>query len=196
MRDSRIDWRAVRWAPWALLGIAALGWWFYAAPIQLTKRIRTAVEAPLEPGAVSLISSRVDFAQVNARLSGDLHRATQGRLDGESLPHLLLHGWLPQQRRKAVDDAAGDAVGHELAPATGSIRALHTQLYVVRYKDLNRFMAIFWDASQVHQIVLTLRRDGPFHRWRVAGVNQFNTCAYDFDCATVAVPRFPATKPE
>ena len=170
----RQDWRklrALRWKPWVLLGMAALAWWCYAAPIHLTKRIRSSVEELLESDASSLISSRVDFARVNAQLSGDLHSATHGHLNGASFSQLLLYGWLPQQRQNN--------------PAPGSVpdRARHTRLYVVRYQDLNRFIAIFWDSSEVHEVVLTLQRRSVFHRWYVTKVTQLNVCAYDFDCA-------------
>jgi hypothetical protein len=166
----------MRWKPWALLAMAALAWWSYAAPINLTKRIRSSVEQSLESGASSLIASRVDFAQVNAQLSGDLHEATDGHLNGESFSHLLLYGWLPQQTK------------NEITPGSASSRAQHTRLYVIRYKDLNRFVAIFWDANEVHEIVLTLQRQSVLHRWYVTKVAQFNVCAYDFDCAQVRLP--------
>ena len=148
----------------------ALAWWCYAAPIHLAKRIRTAVEEPRESGASSVIHSRVDFARVNARLSGDLHSATHGHLNGESFSHLLLYGWLPQQRQKTDVEES---------------RAQHTRLYRIRYKDLNRFIAIYWDPSQIHEVVLTLQRKNVFHRWHVTAVHQFNVCTYDFDCALI-----------
>lgn len=163
-----------RCRPWALLGLVALAWWCYAAPIQLAKRIRAAAEEPRESGASSLIASRVDLGRVSTQLSGDLHNATHGRLTGESFSHLLLYGWLPQQRQKT--DAAGSATD----------RAQHTRLYRIRYQDLNRFIAIYWDPAQIHEVVLTLQRKNVFHRWSVTRVHQFNVCAYDFDCALVS----------
>jgi hypothetical protein len=161
-----------RWQPWALLGMIALAWWSYAAPIHLAKRIRNAVEKPGGSAASDLISSRIDFAKVNAQLSGDLHSATQGHLDSDSFSQLLLQGWLPQQRQNADVEAS----------------AQHTRLYRIRYKELNRFIAIYWDANQIHEVVLTLQRKSVFHRWHVTRVHQFNVCAYDFDCALVSSP--------
>lgn len=179
--------RDLRWKPWALLGMAALAWWCYTAPIHLAKRIRTAVEEPRQTAAASLLSSRVDFARVNAQLSGDLHSATHGHLDGESFSHLLLHGWLPQQRHKIhVEQSTNQAVAADPAPGSVSIRDQHTRLYRIRYKDLNRFIAIYWDPSQIHEVVLTLQRKSVLHRWYVTRVHQFNVCAYDFDCAVIS----------
>jgi hypothetical protein len=161
-----------RCRPWALLGMIALAWWCYSAPIHLAQRIRSAVEGSRENAAAALLS-RVDFVRVNAHLSGDLHTATQGRLDDESFAHLLLYGWLPQQRQNA--DAAGNVPR----------RAQHTRLYRIRYQDLNRFIAIYWDPGHIHEVVLTLQRKSVLHRWSVTRVRQFNVCAYDFDCALV-----------
>ena len=166
--------RAVRWKPWALLGMVALAWWCYAAPIHLAKEIRSAVEEPGKTAASSLIASRVDFARVNAQLSGDLQGATDGHLNGENFSHLLLHGWLPTQRPNTDVEKSG--------------RAEHTQLYRIRYRELNRFIAIYWDANQIHEVVLTLQRKSVLHRWYVTRVHQFNVCAYDFDCALTASP--------
>ncbi len=119
-------------------------------------------------------------------MSGDLHGATQGRLDGESFSQLLLFGWLPQQGRKIdVDEAANHTADDNPAPGIVPVRAEHTRLYHVRYKDLNRVMAIYWDATQIHEVVLTLERKSVLHRWHVTRVHQFNVCAYDFDCALV-----------
>ena len=174
MQEGRRKLRALRWKPWALPGMVALAWWCYAAPTHLAKQLRSAVDGPRETAASSLISSRVDFARVNAQLSGDLHSATRGHLDSESFSHLLLHGWLPQQRQKT------DVEQSE------SIRARHTRLYRIRYQDLNRFIAIYWDHSQIHEVVLTLQRKSVFHRWYVTRVHQFNVCAYDFDCALIS----------
>ena len=163
-----------RCRPWAFVGALALAWWCYAAPIQLAKRIRTAVEQSGASDASALITSRVDFARVNAQLSGDLHSATHGRLTGESFAHLLLYGWLPQQRQNS--DASTSVPG----------RAGHTRLYRIRYRELNRFIAIYWDPAQIHEVVLTLQRESMLHRWSVTRVHQFNVCAYDFDCALVS----------
>jgi hypothetical protein len=160
--------RALRWRLWVPLGMAAMTWWWYAAPIHLVNRIRSQVEEPAKSGATSLVSSRVDFARVNARLSGDLHSTTRGHLNRASFSHLLLYGWLPQQRQKAAVEEK-------------------SRLYVVRYKDLNRFIAIFWDAGEVHEVVLTLQRKSVLHRWHVTAVTQFNVCAYEFDCAEGAI---------
>lgn len=182
LKMMRVDWRELRhlrWKRWALLGIAALAWWSYAAPIHLAKRIRSAVEEPRKTWASSLISSRVDFAQVNAQLSGDLHGATGGHLSGESFTHLLLYGWLPQQRRSAV-------------PGSVPVRAQYTRLFRIRYKELNRFIAIFWDPNQIHEVVLTLQRKSVLHPWHVTKVAQFNVCAYDFDCALIAIADLPS----
>ncbi len=73
-------------------------------------------------------------------------------------------------------------------PALGSvpIRPRHTRLYRIRYKDLNRFIAIYWDPGQIHEVVLTLQRTNVFQRWYVTAVHQFNVCAYDFDCALIS----------
>jgi hypothetical protein len=57
----------------------------------------------------------------------------------------------------------------------------------IRYKDPNRFIALFWDASEAHEVVLTLQRRSVLHRWYVTRVDQFNVCAFDFDCTQVAV---------
>jgi hypothetical protein len=149
--------------------MVAVAWGCYSAPIHLANRLRSAVEQPRESAASSLISSRVDFAKVNAQLSGDLHSATRGQLDYESFSQLLLRGWLPQQRPKADIEA--------------SVPAQHTRLYRIRYQDLNRFIAIYWDPNQIHEVVLTLQRQSVLHRWYVTRVHQFNVCAYDFDCA-------------
>ena len=167
--------------PWAIFGAIALAWWYYAAPIHLAKRIRGAVE---EPGGASIIASRVDFERVNARLPEGLRSATPGHLSSESCSHLLLHGWLPQQSRKVGGERTG--------PDGLTLLEPHTRLTQVRYKDLNRFMAMFWDTTEAHEIVLTLRRKSVLHRWYVTEVNQFNVCAYDFDCAQVAIEDFPA----
>lgn len=172
MGEERRPSRRLRWKLWALLGTLALAWGYYAAPIYLTKRIRNAAAAGTPP----LIASRVDFSRVNARLSGDLRQATGGRLDAESFSHLLLYGWLPQQRQKTPAATPG-------LPASAN----QTQLYHIRYKGLNRFIAILWDAHQVHEVVLTLERKSPLHRWHVTKVVQFNTCAYAFDCAQVQI---------
>jgi hypothetical protein len=172
--------RIFRWKPWTLLGVAVLAWWYYAAPIRLVERIREAAEEPEGPGAPPLFASRIDFDRVNVRLPLDLHGATGGRLNEESFSHLLLYGWLPQQRRRATERAL--------------TRARHTQLTAIRYKDLNRFLAIFWDPSQVYQVVLTLRREGPLHRWRVTGVDQLTTCGRDFDCAHVSLEDLPGLR--
>jgi hypothetical protein len=174
MREGWRKLRDLRWRLWVLLGMAALTWWWYAAPIHLVKRIRSHVEEPLESGASSLVSSRVDFARVNARLSGDLHSASRGHLDRDSFSHLLLYGWLPQQRQNAAVEKK-------------------SRLYVVRYQDLNRFIAIFWDASEVHEVVLTLQRKSALHRWYVTAVTQFNVCAYDFDCAEGSIAHYGST---
>ena len=152
--------RAIRWKPWALLGFIALAWWYYAAPVHLAKRIRSAVEESDETAAASLISSRVDFARVNAQLSGDLHGATDGHLNDESFSHLLLYGWLPQQPLNVDVDSVPS-------------RAQHTRLYRIRYRELNRFIAIYWDPTEVHEVVLTLQRQSPFHRWYVTRVHRF-----------------------
>lgn len=190
LRGMQEGWRRVRglrWKPWALAGLAALAWWSYSAPIHLAKRLRNAVEEPHEARASSLIVSRVDFARVNAQLSGDLHSATLGHLSGESFAQLLLYGWLPQQRRKAGVEASSDHTVQEgAAPVSGPVRARYTRLFRIRYKDLNRFIAIFWDPDQIHEVVLTLQRESVFHRWYVTRVHQFNVCAYDFDCALVS----------
>ena len=163
--------RGLRWRPWAWIGIAVLAWWYYAAPINLAKRIRTAVG---EPGESSLVAARVDFSRVNADLSAALQGATNGRLDGETFAQLLRYGWLPQQRRSVP------------------VRARQTRLYQVRYQHLNRFIAIFWDADQEHEVILTLHRESALHRWYVTRVAQFNVCAYDFDCARISIADLPA----
>lgn len=165
---------ARRWKRWALPGLFALAWWYYSAPIHLVKDIRSEVDESRNSAASSRMTSRVDFAQVNAQLSGDLHGATRGHLTSENFSHLLLHGWLPQQKQNT---------NIENGPAN---RAGHTRLYRIRYQDLNRFIAIYWDHAQIHEVVLTLRRQSVFHRWYVVGVHQFNVCAYDFDCALIS----------
>lgn len=175
--------RASRWKLWTALGTAALAGWFYAAPITLSKSLRSAAEEPRSADAASLIAARVDFTRVNAQLSGDLRSATNGHLDSQSFARLLLYGWLPQQKRKAADPGTIDRADEnnpteESAPTPGQ----QTRLYHIRYKSLNRFMAIYWDATQVHEVVLTLERESPFHRWQVTRVFQFNICPYDFDC--------------
>lgn len=151
------------------------------------------MEQPLESGASSIIASRIDFARVNAQLSGDLHSATNGHLNGASLSHLLLYGWLPRQRQKtAADKVTNRTAENEPIPGSVPLHAQHTRLHVVRYQSLNRFIAIFWDASETHEVVLTLQRESVFHRWYVTKVAQFNVCAYDFDCAQVPIPDLPS----
>lgn len=163
-----------RWQPWALLGVLALTWWYYAAPIHLAKELRSAVEMPRDAATSELIAARVDFAKVDAQLSGDLQTATQGHLDSDSFSHLLLLGWLPQQRKQSNIDA--------------SMRDQHTRLFRIRYREPNRFIAIFWDPGESHEVVLTLQRKSVLHRWYVTRVYQFNVCPYDFDCALVSSP--------
>jgi hypothetical protein len=161
--------RALRWKLWGFVCIALLAWWSYAAPVHLVGRIRSSVENADAAGASSLIAARVDFAQVNQHLSGDLQSATAGRLDAASFAHLLRYGWLEQQKAKGSID-----------------RTQQTRLYRVRYRELNRFMALYWDPGHVHEVILTLERKSVLQRWYVTGVRQFNVCAYDFDCALVA----------
>lgn len=163
---------AWRWQPWAVVCVLALAWWSYSAPIHLAKQLRSAVEAPREEAASSLIASRVDFARVNAQLSAELRGASEGRLTGQSFSHLLLLGWLPQQRQMTQVDT--------------SVRAQHTRLYRIRYRALNRFIAIYWDPNQVHEVILTLQRKSVLHPWHVTRVHQVNICAYDFDCALLS----------
>jgi hypothetical protein len=165
--------RAVPWRLFSLLGLAALAWWFYAAPANLANRLRSAVEQP-GAGVPATVADRVDFAAVNAQLASDLRRAVPAGLDGAGFAHLLLYGWLPQQRANA-------APAEPLAPGM-SVRSRQTRVYIVRYKALNRAIATFWDPYQIHQVILTLERQSVVQRWRVTRVAQFNTCAYDFDC--------------
>ncbi|MCP3732539.1 hypothetical protein M9978_19120 [Sphingomonas sp. MG17] len=168
-------WMRRRWKLLVFAAALVLGWWAYSAPANVAKRLRASAEAP---GGSQRIAARVDFPRVNAQLSGDLQRAARNGLSGQSFAQLLLHGWLPQQRPAK-------------APlSTASVD--HTRLYQVRYKSLNSAMAIFWDARQVHEVILTLERDSPFSRWRVTRVVQFNACAYEFDCATVPLAEIPA----
>jgi hypothetical protein len=188
VRESCRKLRGLRCKPWALLGMLALAWWCYAAPIHLAKRIRSAVEEPRESGASSVIHSRVDFVRVNAQLSGALHSATHGHLNSASFSHLLLYGWLPQQRLKIdVEKSAQHAVQDNPALGSVPVRPQHTRLYRIRYRDLNRFIAIYWDPGQIHEVVLTLQRTNVFQRWYVTAVHQFNVCAYDFDCALISI---------
>jgi hypothetical protein len=113
-------------------------------------------------------------------------------LNGDSFSRLLLFGWLPQQRRK-IDAGKAANESDETNPAPGSVpvSAERTRLYHVRYQDLNRVIAIYWDASQIHEVVLTLQRKSVLHRWYVTKVHQFNVCAYDFDCALVSPGDLP-----
>lgn len=166
---------ALRWKPWAMFGAAALAWWFYAAPAIVAKQIRASVAEP--PTADSPVASRVDFARINARLPAFLHEAAGDRLDAKGFSHLLLYGWLPRQRPR-VDPAKPPQPGL-------SARAGQSQLYHVRYRALNRAVAIFWDAYQVHEVVLTLERANMLAPWRVTKVAQISTCAYDLDCPTM-----------
>ena len=161
--------RRTRWKPWVLVGIAALAWWCYSAPIHLVGRIRNAVENADASDAAALVAARVDFAQVNEQLSGDLRSAVEGQLDAAAFSHLLRYGWLERQKAKTSID-----------------RSQQTRLYRVRYRGLNHFMALYWDPPHVHEVILTLRRKSVFQRWHVTEVRQFNVCAYDFDCALVA----------
>ena len=178
----------LHWKPWAALGMAALAWWCYAAPIQLAERIRRSAEEPAHSPESSLIASRVDLDRVNGQLSAELRLAANGRLDHRGFAHLLLYGWLPQQKPRNPVDAATSPVAQDvLTPDSVPVTARHTRLTQVRYKSLNRFIAIFWDADQVHEIVLTLQRTSVLHRWQVTHVTQFNVCAYDFDCAMTPV---------
>ena len=161
--------RALPWKSGGFVCIALLAWWSYSAPIHLVGRLRSAVGNSDAAYASSIVAARVDFVQVNHELSGNLHSATKGHLDAASFSHLLRYGWLEQQK------------------ARGSIdRSQQTRLYRVRYKDLNRFMALYWDPPHVHEVILTLERKNVFQRWHVTAVRQFNVCAYDFDCALVA----------
>lgn len=177
--------RAIRWKGGAFLGIAAAACWFYAAPSMVAKRIRASVEEPRT--SADIIASRVDFTQVNARLADSLRAAAGGGLSSEGFSHLLLHGWLPRQRR--------DTLGAR--PVAGlSARAGQSQLYHVRYKALDRVIATFWDAKQIHEVILTLERKSVLHPWRVTGVAQHNSCTYDFDCTTVRLADLPPANAE
>lgn len=164
--------RRVKWKPLALLAALALAWWCYAAPGNVAKRLRASTET-------ALLADRIDFASVNAQLSGDLKKAVPGGLNAASFTHLLLYGWLPQQRPKTDD-----------ANVPRSYK--HTRIYQVRYKSLNRVLVMFWDINQFHQVALTLERDSVFHRWHVTRVTQYNFCAYEFDCKQIPLADIPA----
>ena len=164
--------RTLNWAAGGFVCIALLAWWFYSAPAHLVGRIRSALDNPEAAGAGSLVAIRVDFTQVNENLSGDLHSATDGHLDAAGFSHLLRYGWIEGQKAKASD------------------LSQQTRLYRVRYRDLNRFMALYWDPGHVHEVILTLERKSVLERWYVTAVRQFNVCAYDFDCALVAASTF------
>lgn len=175
--------RLWRWI--ALLGFVVLAWSFYAAPASLANRWHDASEQPGADTTLALINARVDFAKVHPQLSGELRRATGGRLTAPAFAQLLLYGWLPQQR-KIVD---------EPLPAGVSARSRQTRIYLVRYKGWNRAMATFWDANHFHQIILTLERENIFGRWQVTKVAQFNICPHDFDCAHVPNPQAKKADP-
>lgn len=169
--------RNFRWKTLTAMALVALTWWFYAAPANVAKRLRGAVEQAEDGAAPALVSARVDFARVNPALTGDLHSTVNGKLDADSFSHLLLHGWLPQQRPNAAAD--------EPLPVGVPAQARQTRIYLVRYRDWNRVIATFWDANHFRQIILTLERSNLFHPWKVTRVAQFNMCPHDFDCAHV-----------
>lgn len=172
--------RLWRWI--ALLAFVTLAWSFYAAPASLANRLRSASE---QRGS-ALIDARVDFTKIDPQLSGALRSATGGRLTAPGFAHLLLYGWLPQQRKTAAD---------EPLPPGVSARSRQTRLYLVRYKTWNRAMATFWDANHFHQIILTLERESVFGRWKVTKVGQFNICGDNFDCVHVPNPQAKAANP-
>ena len=165
------------------MAVASLSWWFYAAPANVANRLRSA--AAHQAAVPSLVSERVDFARVNAQLSGVLRTAVDGRLNEASFLHLLLYGWLPQQRQAAPPDPP--------LPLGVSPLSRQTRLYLVRYKSLNRVMANFWDAYHFRQVILTLERSSVVHPWKVTKVVQFNICAHDFDCASAPNPQAPTS---